>query len=460
MSAAIYVRISRDRDGTALGVKRQEKLCREIAERIGVEVVEVFTDNDVSATRKKARPRYREMLEGLKAQRFSIVIALDSDRLLRRPLEFEELAEIGEPFAARIEYQSGRVNFSTGEGVMEARIRAAVDAEEVDKLKKRVRRKAKELALAGKEAGGGSRPFGFEPDRVTVRESEAEHIRKAVDRVCAGDSLRSIATDWNTREIPTVSGVAWHTRVVHRLLISPRIAGLRQYQGEVVAEAEWDEIVPRAQWERCRAILTDPSRNTRGADLGRKYLLTGGIAVCGLCGAPLIARPRPGGVRGYVCATGANFRGCGKIRIGAAEFESFVGEVVCEALDGPEVSRALLAGDEDETALYEALRTDEALLGSLGTDYADGILDRTAFLAAQARVMERMQSTRDKLAETSGAAVLVSLPTGEVGAAWEAGSLDWRRSITKAAVELVTVHPALAGRNFFDPDRVAVTWRV
>ena len=45
--AAVYVRISRDREGAGLGVQRQEQDCRELADRLGWHVVGLYCDNDV-----------------------------------------------------------------------------------------------------------------------------------------------------------------------------------------------------------------------------------------------------------------------------------------------------------------------------------------------------------------------------------------------------------------------------
>jgi hypothetical protein len=50
---------------------------------------------------------------------------------------------------------------------------------------------------------GGARPNGFEPDRVTSRPDEAEHVRDAARRVLAGESLRSIVLDPTRRGILT-----------------------------------------------------------------------------------------------------------------------------------------------------------------------------------------------------------------------------------------------------------------
>lgn len=48
--AVIYARISNDRDGSEVGVTRQEELCRDLATRLGLEVVKVFLENDKSAS--------------------------------------------------------------------------------------------------------------------------------------------------------------------------------------------------------------------------------------------------------------------------------------------------------------------------------------------------------------------------------------------------------------------------
>jgi len=49
MKAAIYTRISKDRDGNKLGVQRQLTECTALADRLGWDVVTTLTDNDVSA---------------------------------------------------------------------------------------------------------------------------------------------------------------------------------------------------------------------------------------------------------------------------------------------------------------------------------------------------------------------------------------------------------------------------
>jgi hypothetical protein len=56
--AAIYCRISDDREGAGLGVARQEADCRERAERLGWVVAGLYVDNDLSAYSGRVRPEY------------------------------------------------------------------------------------------------------------------------------------------------------------------------------------------------------------------------------------------------------------------------------------------------------------------------------------------------------------------------------------------------------------------
>jgi site-specific DNA recombinase len=96
--AAIYVRISKDREGTELGVERQIEDCTRIAERLGLPLYRVYKDNDLSGSRyaRKVRPEYIEMLEHARAGYFTTIIAYTSSRLTRRPREHEDQIELAE----------------------------------------------------------------------------------------------------------------------------------------------------------------------------------------------------------------------------------------------------------------------------------------------------------------------------------------------------------------------------
>ncbi len=74
------------------------------------------------------------------------------DRLVREPYELELLLRVFEDVGAQ--------HLLTSEGVLHARIRASISAEEVRKLKARHKRKQEDIAKDGRW-GGGFRPPGY-----------------------------------------------------------------------------------------------------------------------------------------------------------------------------------------------------------------------------------------------------------------------------------------------------------
>jgi DNA invertase Pin-like site-specific DNA recombinase len=56
--AAIYARLSADRDGSGLAVERQQEDCEKLCDERGWDVVAVLIDNDMSATSGKRRPGF------------------------------------------------------------------------------------------------------------------------------------------------------------------------------------------------------------------------------------------------------------------------------------------------------------------------------------------------------------------------------------------------------------------
>jgi site-specific DNA recombinase len=87
--ASIYCRISKDRVGAGLGVATQEADCRELASKLGWDVVTVHTDNDISAHSGRRRPGYEALLDQIRAGDINAVIAWHTDRLHRSPVELE-----------------------------------------------------------------------------------------------------------------------------------------------------------------------------------------------------------------------------------------------------------------------------------------------------------------------------------------------------------------------------------
>lgn len=460
-AAAIYCRISDDRAGTALGVARQEADCRALADRKGWPVADLYVDNDISAAdRRKRRPEYERLLGDLKAGAVDAVIVWDLDRLHRRPLELERFFEIADAAGVqKLASVAGDVDLGSGEGLLLARIKGAVAADEVAKIKRRVRRKHDELAESGAVSGGGARPFGFEEDRLTIRESEAVVLREAMRRVLAGESSRSVCADLNERGVRTSVGNPWSTSVLTRLLSSARVCGQRERNGEAYA-AQWPAIVSPAEVAAFRALRKEKASS--GRRVSRGYLLSG-LVVCEACGARMVSRPRNDGVRRYVCASGPGFSGCGKTYVVAEPLEDLITEAVLVRLDKPEFAKSWNRAEQqaDGSGIAAAIDDDELQLDELATAYGQKLVSLREYLKARAPIEARLEAARKRLAASTGPArIREFVGHGEqLRDVWDGLDITRRQAIIGGVLERVTIGPGVRGRARFDGDRVTPTWR-
>ena len=460
-AAVIYARISQDRAGEGLGVKRQLADCRAEAERRGWPVVAEFVDDDVSAYSGKSRPAYRAMLAAIRDREADAVLVWHVDRLHRRPIELEEFVNTcthaGLTDLATVH---GDLDLGNGDGLLVARLMAAVAANESDAKSRRSKRKMLELAQAGKPSGGGPRPFGFRPDKVTLDEAEAAVIRDLASRLLAGEPLVTLTQWLHDNEIRTVMGKEWRTVTVRNLLKSPRIAGLREHQGQVIGKAVWPAIITEDEHARIVALVTDPARRTNRT--ARSYLLSG-LCRCSKCGTKMVTG-RSRDRRRYMCRSGADFGGCGGTMI-SATVEELIAEAVLYRLDTPELAATIEGrqrADETSAALSESIAADATQLDELAALYAAQEISAPEWLIARKAIEIRLTANRRRQAHQAGSTVIA----GYVGNGsalrreWPELSLGKQAAIVRALVDHITIRPGTMGARSIDRGRVDVHWRL
>jgi DNA invertase Pin-like site-specific DNA recombinase len=460
---AIYARISQDREGDGLGVLRQLADCRAEAERRGWNIAEEYVDDDISAYSGRERPGYEQMLRDLASGSRDGVIVWHLDRLHRRPIELEEFVQVCTRAGVNhVVTLHGDFNLGSGDGLLVARLLAAVAANESDSKRRRGKRKALEVAQAGKpHMGGGFRPFGYKPDRVTVDAVEAQTLLAIAERVLAGESLPSVCRWLEETGSRTSGGKLWRPQVLRSVLLNPRYQGLRTYNGEVLGAAQWPAIFPPGMGDRLQALLTDPKRRTNRA--ARRYLLSG-MCRCCKCGGTMYSMMRYE-TRRYLCRSGPGFNGCGGITITAEPIEEIIAEAVLYRLDTQELEdamngRALAA--PHTTALQAAVDADVGQLEELAQLYADRTITATEWVQARKTIEDRLGHTRKRLVSALGvqdAFHYVGQGTA-LRSQWPSLNLDRQRAIVKAVLDHVIIHPGRPGVRWVDPQRAQPIWRI
>ncbi|HST96541.1 MAG TPA: recombinase family protein [Geodermatophilus sp.] len=162
----IYLRQSKDHEGTGLAVERQLEDCRSLVERRGWEVTRVITDNDVSASSTKVRPGYRELLAQIDAKGCDVVVAWAPDRLLRRPIEMEDLIDRTERTGVKIVTCQNDMDLESPAGRLAARMFAVVARSEVEN---------REQEPAAEAPGPAGRGEGAAPSAPLLRLRAGRH---------------------------------------------------------------------------------------------------------------------------------------------------------------------------------------------------------------------------------------------------------------------------------------------
>lgn len=508
--AIIYCRISRDREGAGLGVERQREDCEALAKQLGVEVIAVYKDNDLSAYSGKPRPGYRKLLDDLRAGRADTVLAWHTDRLHRSPAELEEYIDVCEPRGVQTRtVKAGHLDLTTATGRMIARQLGVQARYEVERMIERQRRKRDEMARDGRPFGG-RRPFGYEPDGVTPRSlvclscgrddpsdfrvvikcrecgaedgidgwsctrcgtpngrhvwchcktcdaaatvvegSEFARIRQAADAVLSGTSLRAIAADWNSAQPPilTSTGSDWEGAEVGSMLRRPRNAGIVRHRKREAGPSAWPAALDEPTWRSLVALLDDPSRRTTPGN-ERKYLGSG-LYLCGLCGASMrctTSNRRRGGPLAYEAAYGC--RKSKHVIRKAEPLDDYVQWQLLQRLARPDMADVLAARDEpvDVRGAQEEMRAARRMLDELAAELGAGAMTVQEWRIAAKGARARMEAAETVLSR----AVEVNPVAGLLGAddiEAEWNRLDLsRRRAVLAYMMTVTVRPARRGR--------------
>lgn len=294
----LYLRLSVDRDGKD-ALERQERDLRAWAKREGLTVRRVWKDAVSGFKRGVIREDFDNAVKAVSSGEVGTLAVWKLDRLSRRGagqvgLVLDEVEEVG----GRLFFLKDALDSTvTGHRMVILVVSEQARAESAN-TSLRVRDKIAKDAARGVPKRG-TRPFGWEPDGMTLRPSEADLIRDAVTDLLEGRrSMLKIASDWTEagaltdgmrRERKGRDGIKkqalprWTATTVRQVLLRPRNAGLLVHEGVVMPESQIQPIISREQYDDLQA------RIKVGTPVGaRAQSLLGGIILCE-CGSAMHA---------------------------------------------------------------------------------------------------------------------------------------------------------------------------
>ena len=387
MKAAIYARVSSDKQDVDLSISAQLKALREYAAKNSYEVVKEFVD-EAESGRTSARPAFREMIALARrpSKPFDVIFVWKYSRFARSredSIVFKtmlrkngvQVISINEPFE---DTPTGRL--------MEAVIES-LDEFYSANLGEEVTRGMRESASRGFYVASYT-PYGYKKVKVPDGSKERPKLEPDPQRapivhrifrdVLEGKGLIEITKDLNKEGIAGPRGKSWGKTTIHKILTNEVYTGTLVWGKSSVRKLEpiqvkdaWPAIIDRDIFEKVRVLLKDRApANLHPKRVASRYLLSG-LAKCGYCGKALVGQEAKGGqFTYYVCGTLLK-KGAGSCRahyINSQKFEGLVIEKIKRHILTEENLREMvhLVNEEMDSTAIEYQRKMDIILDEIG----------------------------------------------------------------------------------------------
>ena len=370
----IYCRKSKF-TGKGESIENQEELCRQYIKEFWLrtqdDIIEdediVVFDDEGRSGKNTNRPKYQEMLKGIRNNQFKALVCYKLDRVSRNVGDFAKLIDELEKYD--VAFVSYRDNFDTSTpGGRAMMMMISVFAQfERDTIAERITDNLLELAKGGRWLGGMP-PTGYKSKQVVGSVSDDGRERKAFrldiipeeaklvkflyQKYRELDSLTKLETYCLQNHIKTKNGKDFSRFTLQTILRNPVYMQADKTAWEYFEKLGIDLYADKSRFNGKHGIMaynkTDQTKDKARSEerrVGKEWLLK-----CGNCGAPM--RPKLSNRRtadgeliyDYLCKTKelSKSHNCNMKRVNGNMADKVVCEAVCRQAElGSELMRGL-----------------------------------------------------------------------------------------------------------------------
>jgi DNA invertase Pin-like site-specific DNA recombinase len=489
--ATLWARISNDAAGDAHGVDNQETELQEFNDkRLGWVIKHVVKENDQSATKRTRqaedrrgwtvwrtnRPKMDKILRMIRNGDTDGVLVRDLDRAVRDMRDLEDLIDACEsrPIFVPVYSMYGGLQLRDRTDATIARLLATLAIDEAARTARRIKDRKRIIATEGKYRGG-PRPYGFEPDGITIRPLEAAAIVFASDMLLEGASLGAVCRELDSRGFPfgvkpdsrtagreIPKSLPWRGTTLRAILLRARNAGLIEQHGIIVGKAVWSAIISEDKWRTICDILRDPSRRTTPGPQAKH--LGAGIYWCGQCteaGIDSHVKSMWGSdpdAKAYLCRRKLH------LQLKMKYVDEFVIDAIIGRLAKPDA--VSLLREKDGRSDAESARLSRAIAAvrqkqvEVRESYKNGRLNITEYETVSADLRRQREELEAVSVAHSDTDPLRGIPIPLDRVSWNALPIGRQREIVKDLCNVTLYRPGmpLNQHNPFDPDSVWIDW--
>ena len=341
--AALYARVSSDRQDVDLSVSAQLRALRDYAEKNGYAVVREYVD-EAESGRIADRPQFRKMLDA--AERpdapFREILVWKFSRFTRKREHAVAFKSMLRRRGVRVVSITEHADDSPTGKLMEAIIES-VDEFYSENLAQEVMRGLRESASRGFWVAPVP-PHGYRKVAVEDGASKRQKLelnppadavmRRIFEMALKGESVLDIARTLNAEGIPSARGKRWNKTTIHAMLANEAYTGTlvwgataKDGLGAVRVENAFPAIVSREEFQQVAQMLQAKApAQVHPRRASSPYLLSG-LAKCQPCRRALTAAEAKSGRYTYYVCQSLIKRGrgsCDTPRLNAKHFERLI----------------------------------------------------------------------------------------------------------------------------------------
>ncbi len=343
--AALYARVSSDRQDVDLSVAAQMRALREYAARNGYLVVREFVD-EAESGRIADRPQFRKMIDeaGKANAPFQEILVWKFSRFTRKREHAVAFKSMLRRKGVRVVSITEHADDTPTGKLMEAIIES-VDEFYSENLAEEVKRGMREAASRGYWMGSRT-PYGYNrvmvPDGAKKRPTleldidAAQVVKRIFDLAEAGTGMLKITQTLNDEGIASPTGKLWSKNGVHFILRNEVYTGTlvwgtkgKDKAEPVRIEKAFPAVVSKAQFRRVNKLMHSRApKRTHPRRVGSTYLLSG-LVKCHKCRRALSGQDAKSGQFAYYVCQSLIKQGsgaCDSPRLNARRFEELVVE--------------------------------------------------------------------------------------------------------------------------------------
>ena len=343
MPAALYARVSSERQDVDLSVAAQLRALRDYAEKNGYLVAREYVD-EAESGKIADRPQFRKMLdEAAKPEApFKEILVWKFSRFTRKREHAVAFKSMLRKRGIRVVSITEQAEDTATGRLLEAIIES-VDEFYSENLAQEVSRGMREAASRGFWMTTYA-PYGYR--RVHVQDGPKKRpkleldppanavARRIFDMALQGKSTLDIAKTLNAEGIPTSNGKKWLKTTAHFILTNEAYAGTvvwganaKDGQPPVRVEDAHPAIVSRREFRRIAGMMQSRApQKVNPRRVSSPYLLSG-LAKCETCGKAMTAAEAKSGKYTYYICHSLLKRGrgtCKTPRLNAKKFENII----------------------------------------------------------------------------------------------------------------------------------------